>query len=156
MLYEVITFYEVSRFLAHEFAPHTDESKEKILLSQKALQNLSDILEVLTTTIAQTHRITSYNVCYTKLLRPNRLRRMRQNFLKRLMPLISPCCSVCSERTMHWWIRLPPIVITSYSIHYTKLYELGDTGVENGGSAYIYKAKNANRLSTPILMYLLN
>ncbi len=33
---------------------------------------------------------------------------------------------------------------------------LGDTGVENGGSAYIYKAKNANRLSTPILMYLLN
>ena len=46
-------------------------------------------------------RITSYNVCYTKLLRIDRDRAV-------CVPLVSGGTAV----------------ITSYSIHYTKLYEL--------------------------------
>ena len=51
-----------------------------------------------------TPRITSYNVCYTKLLR-------------------ATCRSPTPPRC--WWPTA--CVITSYSIHYTKLYELSHT-----------------------------
>ena len=47
-------------------------------------------------------RITSYNVCYTKLLR----------FTPSIIPRTSPPSRLKTS-----------IVITSYSIHYTKLYE---------------------------------
>ena len=51
----------------------------------------------------QGSRITSYNVCYTKLLRCN-------------WPAEGPCAGAARPRG-------PGHVITSYSIHYTKLYE---------------------------------
>ena len=51
------------------------------------------------------NRITSYNVCYTKLLRKRG---------------IEPWCNHHIRKT----IRIKKIVITSYSIHYTKLYEI--------------------------------
>ena len=50
-------------------------------------------------------RITSYNVCYTKLLR----------FHDRTLPRSDPSQFRCPLRRRR--------VITSYSIHYTKLYE---------------------------------
>ena len=62
--------------------------------------------------IEQASRITSYNVCYTKLLR------------------VSPRCisSVPSNCASHRETATET-VITSYSIHYTKLYEsVGNRG----------------------------
>ena len=62
------------------------------------------------------HRITSYNVCYTKLLRP-------------ILIVFAIGVAIAAERYITLtlvtknnqavWDR----VITSYSIHYTKLYE---------------------------------
>ena len=58
-------------------------------------------------------RITSYNVCYTKLLRRAR-RRCRGR-----------CCRIADPPAGRRSVRLPGrSVITSYSIHYTKLYDL--------------------------------
>ena len=59
------------------------------------------------------HRITSYNVCYTKLLRSS----ITFFFLLILhLPLINSILMETSE-------SFDEIVITSYSIHYTKLYD---------------------------------
>ena len=63
--------------------------------------------------IAETRRITSYNVCYTKLLRDGLIvdeARMRRN-------LDMTHGLIVAEAVMMG------LVITSYSIHYTKLYE---------------------------------
>ena len=72
-------------------------------------------------------RITSYNVCYTKLLRRGgrapsngkRRRLLRTRILKR--SLWSPGVHTVSERNPS--MINEHTVITSYSIHYTKLYE---------------------------------
>ena len=53
-------------------------------------------------------RITSYNVCYTKLLRD-----------------ISILPTLATEPLLLPKLYAPHPVITSYSIHYTKLYEVG-------------------------------
>ena len=55
------------------------------------------------------HRITSYNVCYTKLLRGR-----HRGQVMATPPSLSPDISPQRNRS----------VITSYSIHYTKLYEI--------------------------------
>ena len=57
-------------------------------------------------------RITSYNVCYTKLLRFRRVRGRRRS--ARAVP---------GRRRGRRGSHAPRRVITSYSIHYTKLYE---------------------------------
>ena len=73
-------------------------------------------------------RITSYNVCYTKLLRIQSKRYQALAFkgmnhesiirqLKQPIPM-----SIATHRGTER-VNLSPIVITSYSIHYTKLYE---------------------------------
>ena len=92
-------------------------------------------------------RITSYNVCYTKLLRWllaldsfSRLRRcwvvpgFDSNVLvcwcrdrawlrrERFLPAICSCI-LCPPSVVCTWSRIGFRVITSYSIHYTKLYE---------------------------------
>ena len=80
------------------------------------------------------HRITSYNVCYTKLLRKRCFEKqgfkvipVRTHFLQSLHPLnpsdaLIPSFSVLDKWTLLFreWVGF---VITSYSIHYTKLYE---------------------------------
>ena len=63
-------------------------------------------------TLTAVIRITSYNVCYTKLLRAPRVPRPRS-------------CSTRSWSSSSRRGRPTSSVITSYSIHYTKLYELG-------------------------------
>ena len=78
-------------------------------------------------------RITSYNVCYTKLLREKikngRLAQWEwENFNRKLKVLEdapifiddTPALSIFEFRAK---CRRLKIVITSYSIHYTKLYE---------------------------------
>ena len=57
--------------------------------------------------MTQDHRITSYNVCYTKLLRP--------------LPTAGPLRLVLTQKGSGVDFFL--FVITSYSIHYTKLYD---------------------------------
>ena len=82
------------------------------------------------------HRITSYNVCYTKLLRGDlgldpvrrapgdregdaRARRLRRDLRRsRFEPAPGPAPEIASLHE-----NLGGVVITSYSIHYTKLYE---------------------------------
>ena len=65
-------------------------------------------------------RITSYNVCYTKLLRP-----ILVLLLMSLLPVTAAAGTsyqdelIDQARANH----LAERVITSYSIHYTKLYE---------------------------------
>ena len=71
-------------------------------------------------------RITSYNVCYTKLLR---------SITAACRP---PCCSLQRLSLRQHITSLPKVcsvpifftafVITSYSIHYTKLYEVYKQG----------------------------
>ena len=66
-------------------------------------------------------RITSYNVCYTKLLRPAAKKRATA-FGSYKNPAV--VVKDISEKNMY--VTLPQsmiIVITSYSIHYTKLYD---------------------------------
>ena len=58
-------------------------------------------------------RITSYNVCYTKLLRLPPFQWPRQGRYREAR----------KSRPLQQNARQPPHVITSYSIHYTKLYE---------------------------------
>ena len=58
-------------------------------------------------TVTYSSRITSYNVCYTKLLRLGQIEKVEEPFIK--AQIIVPTEYVG--------------VITSYSIHYTKLYE---------------------------------
>ena len=74
-----------------------------------------------------TGRITSYNVCYTKLLRGEPASAGRKN-----IPNYSST-NASNSRLFHRFRRfeqppegprlLPNSVITSYSIHYTKLYD---------------------------------
>ena len=75
-------------------------------------------------------RITSYNVCYTKLLRPRTLKRLLAehgpDWPARVLAAVregQPFAEAFRAAT----------VITSYSIHYTKLYELA--GSELGSRA---------------------
>ena len=64
-------------------------------------------------------RITSYNVCYTKLLRPLMIAGM-MSFPKSLVESgFSSSMRMLSLSTF----QLKMYVITSYSIHYTKLYD---------------------------------
>ena len=85
---------------------------------------------------ARRHRITSYNVCYTKLLRrygPYIERDADGETQRASVPEdMAP-----DELTVAKAEELFANVITSYSIHYTKLYEiqalreaLADTGIE--------------------------
>ena len=72
---------------------------------------LSAMLKIDKGTTARAVRITSYNVCYTKLLRRLHIGATKEN----------------STRTKRYlrkrYFGLLQHVITSYSIHYTKLYE---------------------------------
>ena len=68
-------------------------------------------------------RITSYNVCYTKLLRAD-----FSYYTNRVVPFIKSI-GIIPKYLSAREIRIeqetePIIVITSYSIHYTKLYEI--------------------------------
>ena len=69
----------------------------------------------------QGYRITSYNVCYTKLLRVFH----HQYLLRDGKPYIIEITRRCSGDL--YPVPVQPatgVVITSYSIHYTKLYEM--------------------------------
>ena len=89
-------------------------------------------------------RITSYNVCYTKLLRPLEQEMMRTHAVKgrqiidamikafdfesfshiNILRHIAEYHHECLDGSGYpWGLRCDEIVITSYSIHYTKLYE---------------------------------
>ena len=67
--------------------------------------------------IKQNTRITSYNVCYTKLLR-NRVLDFYRNRTKRPIRAIYTYGGGALLPGLNTYI-----VITSYSIHYTKLYD---------------------------------
>ena len=58
-------------------------------------------------------RITSYNVCYTKLLRFDQIYAAK-------MPVVHPSCAIALRMRFD---KMEEGVITSYSIHYTKLYD---------------------------------
>ena len=60
-------------------------------------------------------RITSYNVCYTKLLRMDMLEYEPDKLYK--------LGKIPQYAYVHVSLKLHNYVITSYSIHYTKLYE---------------------------------
>ena len=91
-------------------------------------------------------RITSYNVCYTKLLRTTARPKSLFAWVKislaiRLWSSWNPCLIFSS--------LAPQDVITSYSIHYTKLYEAVEQycfniqwqyalDITNGSDAYSY------------------
>ena len=68
------------------------------------------------------HRITSYNVCYTKLLR---VIHANCRELKNLNPLpdVIYLDPMYPHRSKSALVK-KEIVITSYSIHYTKLYDI--------------------------------
>ena len=71
-------------------------------------------------------RITSYNVCYTKLLRPcNQQPSLMPTSMARTNPTTATCpvASMAIAGPGQTPTSPQPIVITSYSIHYTKLYE---------------------------------
>ena len=65
-------------------------------------------------------RITSYNVCYTKLLRE------MASMLSAIFMVMA--VMVCLMSIFIIFTSFKVIVITSYSIHYTKLYELFKAG----------------------------
>ena len=66
-------------------------------------------------TVEYDPRITSYNVCYTKLLR----------FAKHIQQFLIMFFWEC-QKELFWFDCIDNyIVITSYSIHYTKLYDYG-------------------------------
>ena len=73
------------------------------------------------------NRITSYNVCYTKLLRivpadswSTALQLIRAGKID-----VLPAAMVSDNRLEFLSFTEPYVVITSYSIHYTKLYDVG-------------------------------
>ena len=77
-------------------------------------------------------RITSYNVCYTKLLRiwqfNFELIFAKHNLYFIIASLLWPALTIVSSKSVKtnpimftFYVYL--IVITSYSIHYTKLYD---------------------------------
>ena len=71
------------------------------------------------------HRITSYNVCYTKLLRQgNRARSCR-------LGRDSHRAGIDAKHSVLGACQ-PGTVITSYSIHYTKLYDRSEEAVRDG------------------------
>ena len=65
-------------------------------------------------------RITSYNVCYTKLLRYEGKEVAIQGDIISLIASLYERQAFIEATTLP---SAPIIVITSYSIHYTKLYE---------------------------------
>ena len=138
MLYEVITLIQRAYALSPEDAAVTDsmgwvnfrlgnyQEAERYLRKALSLRDgdpeiaahLGELLWVQNRrdeaqAIWNKARITSYNVCYTKLLRPAAGARAR-----------TPRSRRSGWRSCRW--RPPPHrVITSYSIHYTKLYDPG-------------------------------
>ena len=68
--------------------------------------------------VEEINRITSYNVCYTKLLRNTFI---EKNSEKKL--LVTFYGINIEDRLRYLITTKYPNVITSYSIHYTKLYE---------------------------------
>ena len=67
-------------------------------------------------------RITSYNVCYTKLLRARRRAQFHAVLAEGERGVAR--CSLARGNLGTGRVRGRLLVITSYSIHYTKLYEL--------------------------------
>ena len=67
-------------------------------------------------------RITSYNVCYTKLLRGNYIQSSRAIVKNGTTGVVGSGGRLISSNA-NCGIVLVGIVITSYSIHYTKLYD---------------------------------
>ena len=67
------------------------------------------------------YRITSYNVCYTKLLRSGVYEKAIKDIDKGITTFSKACPLFVNLVEEGWWDN--EIVITSYSIHYTKLYE---------------------------------
>ena len=83
--------------------------------------------------VAAMFRITSYNVCYTKLLR---------------CPVVAHKLGGAGTRALlkHGVRADLGIVITSYSIHYTKLYDADNGSTAEGSVAAITKLIEVNRL----------
>ena len=73
---------------------------------------------------ARTHRITSYNVCYTKLLRPKAKADLGDIRLDELRTVVVEICEHGLDLSPTSEVLLEESVITSYSIHYTKLYDI--------------------------------
>ena len=83
------------------------------------------------------YRITSYNVCYTKLLRlfcysflspfliPPKGKELKTNISCSKF-LLFYCHIFLTPLPWRGWGRLLICVITSYSIHYTKLYDMNN------------------------------
>ena len=77
------------------------------------------------------NRITSYNVCYTKLLRPFIATGQTVEIAPKAKSVPTVQVSRDAGEYIHWsgdshalhWSLGPELVITSYSIHYTKLYD---------------------------------
>ena len=67
-------------------------------------------------------RITSYNVCYTKLLRDSKKTKEFKQIERKTWQLKNGA-SAALDRLAENELESGHIVITSYSIHYTKLYE---------------------------------
>ena len=71
-------------------------------------------------------RITSYNVCYTKLLRNDEAQKIIEELgkLKAEIPQLETELEAAQAKIDEYLVVIPNfIVITSYSIHYTKLYD---------------------------------
>ena len=122
MLYEVIT---VASFDC-TFCANSLGSRE-IKSAPRRFQARSSIGEAGSRTArVNLSRITSYNVCYTKLLRLMSLhKKYNQNWRRREAMIdiqeqtSSPEPTATGHETPYVGLR----VITSYSIHYTKLYD---------------------------------
>ena len=105
MLYEVIT---IIRYIS---------SKSQI---QKTILHLRKFMQQLPFILCKDNcgRITSYNVCYTKLLRGE------QGLLGSKFFLITDSVVIRIESYFNTFQHMLNHVITSYSIHYAKLYDI--------------------------------
>ena len=99
--------------LAVASMPHPDPARRRDEKSSPwRLRPFTDQWEPGSTFKAVTFRITSYNVCYTKLLR-----------LYHRNPMHAPTNAEQKMASSPTPVMNGMFVITSYSIHYTKLYE---------------------------------
>ena len=84
---------------------------------------------MLSAVIPAEHRITSYNVCYTKLLRAILLRSgelvavLEESASATVTITSARPFDILEERFLAEGMKERFNVITSYSIHYTKLYD---------------------------------